>query len=350
MARIGVTYRDIAKAAEAIKIQNLEPTVDRVREHLGTGSKSTIAPLLKRWRSDNGKLTDVSELPNDLVDVVKSLHERVQQMADHRIEQAQQAFNASSAELQTELSTANGTITQLTACQQDLESQIEQLNKEKREQSQSLEDVRVKLAKAELKRDESIARITELKESVSELRQENKDIRSHFEHYQQRTVEDRQQEREQFRSVNQGLKDQFQDSQHRLGQAEARISELLNDNTQLQRSSNELEQANAALNSSLNQKSVDIQNLQGQLEEALSKHQEYKIKQEHLKEKIAALTLQNTDLDKTVAALSQAFEDANTRLKASQDNVALLSNENKIILQEKAVIQGQFKQLQSSLK
>ncbi|MEJ2670307.1 MAG: DNA-binding protein, partial [Gammaproteobacteria bacterium] len=109
MARIGVTYRDIAKAAEAIKIQNLEPTVDRVREHLGTGSKSTIAPLLKRWRSDNGKLTDVSELPNDLVDVVKSLHERVQQMADHRIEQAQQAFNASSAELQTELSTANGT-------------------------------------------------------------------------------------------------------------------------------------------------------------------------------------------------------------------------------------------------
>ncbi|MEJ2670306.1 MAG: chromosome partitioning protein ParA, partial [Gammaproteobacteria bacterium] len=221
---------------------------------------------------------------------------------------------------------------------------------EKREQSQSLEDVRVKLAKAELKRDESIARITELKESVSELRQENKDIRSHFEHYQQRTVEDRQQEREQFRSVNQGLKDQFQDSQHRLAQAEARISELLNDNTQLQRSSNELEQANAALNSSLNQKSVDIQNLQGQLEEALSKHQEYKIKQEHLKEKIAALTLQNTDLDKTVAALSQAFEDANTRLKASQDNVALLSNENKIILQEKAVIQGQFKQLQSSLK
>mgnify|MGYP006413176901 FL=1 len=53
MARIGVTYVDIAKAAEIIKSQNQEPTVDRVRQHLGTGSKSTIAPLLKRWRSDN---------------------------------------------------------------------------------------------------------------------------------------------------------------------------------------------------------------------------------------------------------------------------------------------------------
>jgi len=92
MARAGVTYHDISKAAEAIKTQGQEPTVDRVREHLGTGSKSTIAPLLKRWRSDNGEAAAVSGLPNDLVEVVKALHERVQQMADHRIEQASQEF------------------------------------------------------------------------------------------------------------------------------------------------------------------------------------------------------------------------------------------------------------------
>ncbi|WP_367808690.1 DNA-binding protein, partial [Alteromonas macleodii] len=41
MARAGVTYHDVAKAAEAIKSRHQEPTVDRVREHLGTGSKST---------------------------------------------------------------------------------------------------------------------------------------------------------------------------------------------------------------------------------------------------------------------------------------------------------------------
>ncbi|GGZ80154.1 DNA-binding protein [Paraglaciecola sp. Hal342] len=58
MARAGVTYHDIAKAAEAIKTHGQEPTVDRVREHLGTGSKSTIAPLLKRWRSDRPMSVD----------------------------------------------------------------------------------------------------------------------------------------------------------------------------------------------------------------------------------------------------------------------------------------------------
>ena len=49
MARIGVTFDDIAQAADLIETQGEKPTVDRVREVLGTGSKSTIAPLLKRW-------------------------------------------------------------------------------------------------------------------------------------------------------------------------------------------------------------------------------------------------------------------------------------------------------------
>ena len=349
MARAGVTYHDVAKAAEAIKTQGQEPTVDRVRERLGTGSKSTIAPLLKRWRSDNGEAADVSGLPSDLVEVVKSLHERVQQMADHRIEQARRESKASNDELRKELNNANNTITQLTARQQDLENQIERLNKEKREQSRSLEDVRVNLAKAESQRDEAVARTAELKESVAELKQENKDIRDHFDHYQQRTAEDRQQEREQFRSVIQGLKDQIQDLQRRLAQAESRASELSDANALLQSNADEFEQSNAALNRDLNGKIEDIQNLKRDLEDALTKSREYQDKNEQLEEKMAALIAQKADIDKQVAVLSQALATAKAELKTTQDKVAFLTDENKVILQEKAVIQGQFKQLQGSL-
>ena len=124
MARAGITYYDVSKAAEAIKIQNQEPTVDRVREHLGTGSKSTIAPLLKRWRSDNGEVVDVSGLPNDLVEVVKALHERVQQMADQRIAQSRDEFKASNDQLRKELTEARNSIAQLTDRQQDLNAQL----------------------------------------------------------------------------------------------------------------------------------------------------------------------------------------------------------------------------------
>ena len=351
MARAGVTYHDIAKATEAIKTQGQEPTVDRVREHLGTGSKSTIAPLLKRWRSDNGEAADVSGLPNDLVEVVKSLHERVQQMADHRIEQARQEFETLKEELRKELTHADNTMAQLTARQRDLENQTERLSKEKSEQSRSLEDARVSLAKAESQRDEAAARIVELKESVAELKQENKDIRDHFEHYQQRTAEDRQQEREQFqfRSVNQGLNDQIQDLQHRLAQAESRASELFDANVQLQRHADELKRANGALNSDVKGKIEDVQNLKHELEEAVAKCREYQHQNDHLAQNMAVLTTQKADVDKQVAVLSQTLETTKTELKTTQDKAALLIDENKVILQEKAVIQGQFKQLQSSL-
>ncbi|WP_290538429.1 DNA-binding protein [Alcanivorax sp.] len=349
MARAGVTYYDIVKAAETIKAGDQEPTVDRVREQLGTGSRSTIAPLLKRWRSDNDGAAEVSGLPRDLVEVVKSLHERMQQMADQRIDQIRQEFDALNDERHKRLTEANTSIVQLTARLQDMGVQLELLNEEKRQQSRSLEDTRVALAKAESQRDEAIARSTELKKTVTELKQENRDIRDHFEHYQQRTAADRQQEREQFRSASQGLKDQIQDLQHRLAQAESRSSDLFGANAQLRQRVHELEQANAALNSELSRKTEDIRNLKRDLEKALAKSGEYQSKNEQLAEKIAALTSQKAYLDKEVAVLYQALEATKTELKTTQDKVALLTDENKVILQEKAVIQGQFKQLQNSL-
>ncbi len=349
MARAGVTYRDVAKAAEAIKIQRQEPTVDRVREHLGTGSKSTIAPLLKRWRSDNGEAVDTGGLPNDLIEVVKSLHERVQQMADHRIEQARQEFDGFNQALRKELTEAKNTIVQLTARQQDLENQIERQNKEKGEVDKSLEDARIRLVKAESQRDEAIARTTELKGSVAELKQENKDIREHFEHYQQRTAEDRQQEREQFHTVSQGLKDQVRDLQHRLAQAESKASELSEANAQLQSSAGKLEQANVTLNRELNSKIEDIQALKRDLEDVLTKYRDSQHKNEQLAENMAVITTQKADVSKELAVLSQILETTKAELKTCQDKIAFLIDENKVILQEKAMIQGQFKQLQDSL-
>jgi chromosome segregation ATPase len=349
MARAGVTYHDVVKAAEAIKTQGQEPTVDRVREHLGTGSKSTIAPLLKRWRSDNGVVADIGGLPNDLVAAVKSLHEHLQQEADHRIEQARQEFKETNDELRKELASASNTISQYTTRQKDLEKQVEQLNEEKNLQSQSVEDLRVALAKMETKRDEAIARATDLKEAVTELKQENKDIRDHFEHYQQRTAEDRQRERDQFRITSQQLQDQIQDLRGQFDQAESRASELFDIKEQLQRSVGDLEQVNATLNSELGRKTEEIRNLKRDLDEAVKQNQESQNINGQLAKQITALTSQKAEIDKDVAVLSQALEFAKSELKIAQDKVAFLNDENKVILQEKAVIQGQYKQLQKSL-
>ena len=53
MGRAGILYSDVARVAtQLVEAGNL-PTVDTVRAALGgTGSKSTIAPYLKRWKAE----------------------------------------------------------------------------------------------------------------------------------------------------------------------------------------------------------------------------------------------------------------------------------------------------------
>ena len=118
---------------------------------------------------------------------------------------------------------------------------------------------------------------------------------------------------------------------------------------QLQRHADELKRANGALNSDVKGKIEDVQNLKHELEEAVAKCREYQHQNDHLAQNMAVLTTQKADVDKQVAVLSQTLETTKTELKTTQDKAALLIDENKVILQEKAVIQGQFKQLQSSL-
>jgi hypothetical protein len=349
MARPGVTYHDVAKAAEAIKAHGEEPTVDRVRERLGTGSKSTIAPLLKRWRSDNQEETDAGGLPKDLIEVVKSLHERMQQMADHRIEQAQEDIKDITDTLRQDIEEAGATIALLSKENSELEGRVEQLTNALDTKVLLLEDTRTRLIKAELQRDEANTRIFELKDTVLELKEESRNIRDHFEHYQQRTAQDRQAEREQFRASNAQLQEQLIEAKRYLEEANRRISELTEKSQLDMQHTIELERANSQLREEAGEKTLVIGRLQHERDTALANSQELQAQNKKLAERLDASERQQFVSDKELALLSQALEASKAELKVAQDRVAYLTDENKIILQEKAVVDGQFKQLQSSL-
>jgi predicted RNase H-like nuclease (RuvC/YqgF family) len=52
MARTGITSEQVYQAADALIEEGVTPTVHTVREHLGTGSFSTITGYLSAWRAD----------------------------------------------------------------------------------------------------------------------------------------------------------------------------------------------------------------------------------------------------------------------------------------------------------
>lgn len=94
MGRIGISYLEVANTASALQGKNINPTVDAVREVLGTGSRSTIGPYLKQWRDKQEVSGNTLGLPPELSSLVKGLYERLQAEADHRIEEEIQRCEA----------------------------------------------------------------------------------------------------------------------------------------------------------------------------------------------------------------------------------------------------------------
>ena len=80
MARTGISYLDVKKAIEACQQKGVTPTVERCRELLGTGSRTTINNYLKQWKNEQavwGNTNEINALPFELVETIKNLWERL---------------------------------------------------------------------------------------------------------------------------------------------------------------------------------------------------------------------------------------------------------------------------------
>jgi hypothetical protein len=86
MSRIGITFEEVKKAIAELQGRQKNPTVDGIREILGTGSKSTIARFLREWKAQHGlHCNDDGRLPSDLLGIVNGLWDALRNKADTQI-------------------------------------------------------------------------------------------------------------------------------------------------------------------------------------------------------------------------------------------------------------------------
>jgi chromosome segregation ATPase len=126
MARIGVDFDQVSNAVHKLLSQGENPTVDSVRQALGgTGSKSTIAPLLRRWKAENvgSSNAPVQGLPTNLAHAVRDLYETMQASFANKKKLDEAEWN-----LRIEQLTSN--ITELNHVSAKLETQRSALNNE----------------------------------------------------------------------------------------------------------------------------------------------------------------------------------------------------------------------------
>ena len=93
MAR-GITQTDVWQAADALLLEGARPTIERVRQKIGSGSPNTVSPYLETWFKhlgarikDPGAFAVPSGVPDPVLAAAKHLWESAQAEARREIEE-----------------------------------------------------------------------------------------------------------------------------------------------------------------------------------------------------------------------------------------------------------------------
>lgn len=199
MARSGILYSDVARAAAKLAAAGTNPTVDGVREALGgTGSKSTIAPLLKRWKAEQQETVTAAEsgLPPSLLQAVKGLHEHMQSEFAQRLEQARQTHDAAMRAAAEREETLRAERQALAAAHAALSKELERTQATLTQLQAVHHDQGMRLVTVEAENAGLQQRLVDRAGEVDTLDRQLSQARAQFEHYQEATAIQRAEERQ----------------------------------------------------------------------------------------------------------------------------------------------------------
>ncbi|CUT17916.1 MULTISPECIES: DNA-binding protein [Candidatus Ichthyocystis] len=210
MARYGVTYDEVHRAIEIIQEAGMCPTIDRVREMLGTGSKTTISALVNKWKKNNNSRLNSSciSLPDELSVSVKKIYESIQASADAKISQYSDECKIKIDEICSSLDAMKVANDDLAAELSALREKEKIFTSENKMLIDKLYDNEKIILQIKTKLDESHKIIDDYRIRFDEKTQENRMIRDNFEHYCQKMSEYRQRDIEESHAMKEQLRNE----------------------------------------------------------------------------------------------------------------------------------------------
>ena len=351
MARTGVTYFDISQAATTLSDQGREPTVDTVRALLGTGSKSTIGPLLKQWKAKFAGVVneEKSGLPRELLATVKGLYEGMQQQAHAQIEAIQVQGRAAieqARKIQHELEQRNR-VTEEALTQ--LRTEHAQVLSERNEQRIALTEAQQVNAVLHSQSEALEQRLKDKTHETAGLKEQLELAQRNLEHYRESVREQRDQERMEFDRQLRQHEQSLREAREEFKALRVEQERAVREHTQVLASRDHLRTESVSLHARGEKLAATLQERQqlfAKLEDRYAT-----LEQSHgvAVKRIEQFELQMVGLEKAAAVDLEKIRGLDTALKIAKDEIEDLRHENSSLGQEKAMIAGQFKQLQQSL-
>lgn len=243
MARTGITYHEVANAIATLQGRQKNPTIDTIREELGTGSKSTIAKFIQEYKSKNG-ITNTNEMgiPNELQQLIRGLWEKIQSDANLKIEKHR-------LEADAEINESKNAVALTQQQNAALHSDIKTLSEKLDHKIQTSEQLKNTINDLENEKAKFVERISSLESNNLDNKNENdrlhqllKNTQNNLMHYQQ-AVEQQRQEQALL------LEKQRSEYEIKLSQLQNHLSTTLHERTQYQTRFDSLSEAHHKLES-----------------------------------------------------------------------------------------------------
>ena len=133
MARLGIDYTGVKQAALKLLSQGIAPSVQKIRETLGTGSNTTIAEHLKTWREEYAQKAIhhlPAHLPAELIASIDVLWQTAMAQAEKQLLAFKTDLEAQHEKIQQEKALTEKTIVDVNSKRLELEEQLAQKTQE----------------------------------------------------------------------------------------------------------------------------------------------------------------------------------------------------------------------------
>lgn len=351
MGRLGVTYQDVANAAEELQAKGINPTIEEIRRLLGTGSSSTIAPHLRKWKAyldETHTIATKEKLPPEFIALMKGLWTHLIEQADAKIAVIE---NRSLNEItdiknQYHLLQADHAVMQQTC--QELNQDKTSLLHLKTEQEQKINEL--SSANAVLQNNVLYAeqQLNEKHEHIAELTRMQKQAQENLEHYRESTREQRLLDQQKNEQQQKQLEQTIDQLQRRLLMAD-------HDKASLQHQFSKLEQKYDALDTMHVDLQANVASLNQQLnatekarDESLQANQHHLEKLQLLQQKLDEQTRLILKSDNEIARLSLALNTSSEHAKELTAQQQALSQEKWLLTQENIKLSEQLSKIKSS--
>lgn len=296
MARTGITYDEVAAAADGLVSNGEQPTINAIRAALGTGSPNTIHRHLTAWKqaASPTEQRKAPELPAELqASIVREIERQAagaRAEIEHKFLEAQSTANDlaaigeelenKNAELEESSQSLSNHVQKLTALSEERLSELNKTEIELKSERDNSEKTRLQLAQSLNKNETLESQILLLNNKVNELQIKTEEVtKDKIKSEQQAAVLEAKLESE--KSISNDLKS-------RLAITETELKELRTETKA------ELQKTNQVLIKALN----DAAELEKQLELAQRDNVSVMTENNNLENKIELLNADILDLNK----------------------------------------------------